>query len=487
MLTAIIFLPVLGALLVARLPRSARRQIKAVAVATTAVVLALTLAAGVSFRTGEAGFQLVEQAAWVPSVGIGYHLGVDGVSLFLLVLNALLYLLGAAAMRTDVPRARAMVALLLLAEVGTAGVLLALDLILFYVFWEAMLIPLYFLLGIWGESARRVYAAFKFVLYTVLGSFFMLLAILALAFVSQSRTHQLTFDFVALARGGVPAEAQLLLFAGFLVAFAVKVPLFPLHAWLPDAYTEAPLPVILVLAGLVSKLGAYGLIRFNLTLFPGAARDAALWLASLAVAGILYGAVTALVQTDLKRMVAYASLSHVNFIALGIFSLRPEGIEGAVIQMVNHGVIIAALFLIVAAIQARTGTRDRNQLAGMARSMPVLAALFLMVALAALGLPGLNGFVGEFLIMLGAWALAIPLAVGAGLGVVLAAWYMLRMYQGAMQGVPPGAPRWPDLRPSEVAPLVPLLGLIVAIGVFPKPIPDIVAPSVAALARAVGG
>jgi NADH-quinone oxidoreductase subunit M len=487
MLTAIVFLPAIGALLVVLLPESARRQIKAVGVLTTAVVLGLTLAAWASFRAGEGGFQLVEQAAWMPSVGIGYHLGVDGVSLFLVVLNALLYLLGAAAMRSDLARGKAMTALLLLAEVGTTGVLLALDLILFYVFWEAMLIPLYFLIGIWGEGPRRVYAAFKFVLYTVLGSFFMLLAILALAFVSQARTHQLTFDFVALAGAGVPAEAQFLLFAGFLVAFAVKVPIFPLHAWLPDAYAAAPLPVILVLAGLVSKLGAYGLIRFNLTLFPGAARDAALWLASLAVVGILYGAVIALVQTDLKRMVAYASLSHVNFIALGIFSLRPEGIEGAIIQMVNHGVIVAALFLIVAAIESRAGTRDRTQLGGMARSTPVLAALFLVVALAALGLPGLNGFVGEFLIMLGAWALAIPLAVGAGLSVVLAAWYMLRVYQGAMQDAPPGTARWPDLRPSEVALLAPLLGLIIAIGVFPKPIPDIVAPSVALLAKAVGG
>ncbi len=487
MLSVIIFLPALGALLLVLLPARAGRVIRWVALVTTAVVFSLTLVTWASFSAAQGGFQLEEQAAWIPTVGIGYHVGVDGLSLFLLLLNALLYLLGAAALRPGMPRVKAFTVLLLLAEVGTTGVLLALDLVLFYVFWEAMLVPLYFLIGFWGEGSRRVYAAFKFVLYTVLGSFFMLIAILALAFVSQPATHQLTFDFVALARAGVPQEAQLLLFGGFLLAFAVKVPIFPLHAWLPDAYTEAPLPVLLVLAGLVSKLGAYGLIRFNLTLFPSAARQAALWVAALAVIGILYGALTALVQTDLKRMVAFASLSHVNFIALGIFSLRPAGIQGAVIQMVNHGVIIAALFMIVAFIEVRAGTRLRTQLAGMAGAMPILAALFLVVALATLGLPGLNGFVGEFLILLGAWDRAVPLAVGAGLGVVLAAWYMLRMYQGAMQELPSGSARWPDLRVSEVALLTPLVALIVAIGVYPKPLPDVVGPSLAALTRAVGG
>jgi NADH-quinone oxidoreductase subunit M len=483
MLSVIIFLPALGALLVGVLPR---RAAKGVAVATTAVVLALTLVVAAGFTAGTPGFQRSEQFQWIAGAGISYHVGVDGVSLLLLVLNALLYLLAAVTMRADVERGRGFAAFLLLAQVGTTGVLLALDLILFYIFWEAMLIPLYFLIGLWGEGPRRVYAAFKFVLYTVVGSFAMLIAILAVAFVSQDGSKPLTFDFVALAHAGVPPAAQGWLFLGFLVAFAVKVPIFPLHAWLADAYTEAPVPVLLVLAGLVSKLGAYGLIRFNLTLFPAAAKDAALWVATLAVIGILYGALMALAQTDLKRMVAFASLSHVNFIALGIFTLRPVGVQGAVIQMVNHGVIITALFLIVALIEARTGTRLRPQLAGMARDMPVLAGIFLVVALAALGLPGLNGFVGEFLIMLGAWSLAVPLAVGAGIGVVLAAWYMLRMYQGPMQGTVIGNRRWPDLAPREWVPLVPLLAVMLAIGVYPKPLPDLIGPSVAALAKALG-
>ncbi len=488
MLNFLIFVPLAGALALALLPAGARGAIKLVAVATTGLALGAALAVWASFRTGEPGFQQAQQVAWIPSLGIGYHVGVDGLSLFLVVLNALLFLLGAAVLRPEMPRAKAFAILLLLAEVGTSGVLLALDLVLFYFFWEAMLIPLYFLIGLWGETPRRVYAAFKFVLYTVLGSFAMLLAILALAFVSQAATHQaLTFDFVALAKAGVPADAQRWLFLGFLLAFAVKVPVFPLHAWLADAYTEAPLPVLLVLSGLVSKLGAYGLIRFNLTLFPATSRQVAVWLASLAVAGILYGAFMALAEPDLKRMVAFASLSHVNFIALGVFSLKPEGIEGAVIQMVNHGVIIAALFCIVAFIEVRAGTRLRVRLSGMARAMPVLAALFLIVALAALGLPGLNGFVGEFLIMLGAWALAVPLAVGAGLGVILAAWYMLRMYQGAMQEAPPGTARWPDLHPTEVAVLAPLLATIIGIGVYPKPLPDAVAPSLGAILKVLGG
>jgi len=488
MLSLLIFMPLAGVLVVALVPAAARRAIRLVTLGTTGLALGAALAVWASFRSGEPGFQLSEQVSWIPSLGISYHVGVDGVSLFLLVLNALLFLLGAAVLRPEMPRAKAFAMLLLLAEVGTSGVLLALDLVLFYFFWEAMLIPLYFLIGLWGETSRRVYAAFKFVLYTVLGSFAMLLAILALAFVSQAATHgPLTFDFVALVKAGVPADAQRWLFLGFLLAFAVKVPVFPLHAWLADAYTEATLPALLVLSGMVSKLGVYGLIRFNLTLFPETSRQAAVWLAALAVTGILYGAFMALAEPDLKRMVAFASLSHVNFIALGVFSLRPEGIQGAVIQMVNHGVIITALFCLVAFIQARAGTRLRPRLAGLARPMPVLAALFLIVALAALGLPGLNGFVGEFLIMLGAWALAVPLAAGAGLGVVLAAWYMLRMYQGAMQGTPSEAAWGPDLHPAEVAVLAPLLAVIVGIGVYPKPLPDAVAPSVEAILKGLGG
>ena len=378
------------------------------------------------------------------------------------------------------PRFKQFMLLLLILETATAGVLLSLDLILFYVFWEAMLVPLYFLIGVWGEG-RRVYAAFKFVIYTVLGSFAMLIAILAVAALEFQQTNRLSFDWVTLAQHPAGAAAQSLLFLGFALAFAIKMPIFPLHTWLPPAYTSAPVPVVIVFAGLVSKLGAYGFIRFNLGLFPDGTRQWAPLMAVLATIGILYGAFMALSQTDLKRLVAYASMSHLGFIGLGIFSQNVLGIEGALIQMINHGVIISALFLIVGMIERRTGTRDRTQLRGLARSAPAFAALFLVASLAALGLPGLNGFVGEFLIVLGAWSRFLPLAVAAGVGIVLAAWYVLRMYQGAFQETPVQPAQFGEIRALDIGLLSPLLALMVVVGVSPGFFPAAVEATVKAL------
>src|SRR5437879_6549572 len=424
-LSLVLVVPLVGALLVALTPSVAGRVIKQLGILTTVITLALVLAIIGGFQQGVGGLhlQFEEVLRWIPSLGISYHLGIDGLSLFLLGLNALLFLIAIIVTDSATPRLKEFILLLLILEAATAGILLALDLILFYVFWEAMLVPLYFLIGVWGEG-RRVYAAFKFVIYTVLGSFAMLIAILAVAALEFQQTNRLSFDWVTLAQHPAGAAAQSLLFLGFALAFAIKMPIFPLHTWLPPAYTSAPVPVVIVFAGLVSKLGAYGFIRFNLGLFPDGTRQWPPLVAVLATIGILYGAFMALSQTDLKRLVAYASMSHLGFIGLGIFSQNVLGIEGALIQMINHGVIISALFLIVGMIERRTGTRDRTQLRGLARSAPAFAALFLVASLAALGLPGLNGFVGEFLIVLGAWSRFLPLAVAAGLGIVLAAWYV---------------------------------------------------------------
>ena len=481
-LTLILVLPLAGALLVALVPSVARSVIKQLGILSSLFTLALVALVVGGFQHGIGGlhFQFEESRQWIPAVGISYHLGVDGLSIFLLGLNALLYLLAVLAADPTAPRFKQFMLLLLILETATAGVLLSLDLILFYVFWEAMLVPLYFLIGVWGEG-RRVYAAFKFVIYTVLGSFAMLIAILAVAALEFQQTNRLSFDWVTLAQHPAGAAAQSLLFLGFALAFAIKMPIFPLHTWLPPAYTSAPVPVVIVFAGLVSKLGAYGFIRFNLGLLPDGTRQWAPLMAVLATIGILYGAFMALSQTDLKRLVAYASMSHLGFIGLGIFSQNVLGIEGALIQMINHGVIISALFLIVGMIERRTGTRDRTQLRGLARSAPAFAALFLVASLAALGLPGLNGFVGEFLIVLGAWSRFLPLAVAAGVGIVLAAWYVLRMYQGAFQETPVQPAQFGEIRALDIGLLSPLLALMVVVGVSPGFFPAAVEATVKAL------
>jgi NADH-quinone oxidoreductase subunit M len=492
-LTLTIVIPLAGALLVALTPAVVKRVIKQLGILSALITLLLVLAivGGFQHGVGNLRFQFEESLTWIPTAGISYHLGVDGLSLFLLGLNALLFLIAILIADPVTQRFKQFILLFLILEAATAGILLSLDLILFYVFWEAMLVPLYFLIGVWGEG-RRVYAAFKFLIYTVVGSFAMLVAILAVAAISFSQTGQLSFDWARLIQHPPSGTLQMpfglgtigiqqLLFLGFALAFAIKMPIFPLHTWLPAAYVASPIPVVIVLAGLVSKLGAYGLVRFNLALFPDAAHAFGPFLAVLATIGILYGAFMALVQTDLKRLVAYASMSHLGFIGLGIFAANLLGIEGALVQMINHGVIIAALFLIVGMIERRTGTRLRGELLGLAAVAPVFAALFLIVSLAALGLPGLNGFVGEFLIMLGAWTAFVPLAVGAGIGVILAAWYVLRFYQGSFQEAPPRPGGFAELRWVDTGVLFPLLALMVVIGVTPNFFPTAVEATVKAL------
>jgi NADH-quinone oxidoreductase subunit M len=437
----------------------------------------LSLIVLAKFRGGTDGFQLVEEVSWVGPLNLRYILGVDGVSVFMVVLTAFLMPLSIlASWRVERQVVYFMAALLAL-ETAMLGAFLALDLLLFFIFFEAILFPMYLVIGIWG-SGRRIYAAIKFFLFTMGGSALLLAAILFLYFHSGSVLGTSTMDIRVLEGIPLAADTARWLFLAFFLAFAVKVPLFPLHTWLPDAHTEAPTAGSVLLAGVLLKVGAYGLIRFNLTLFPGASEELRGLVLTLAVIGIVYGAVVALAQTDLKRLVAYSSVSHLGFVVLGIFAGTVQGMTGGVIQMVNHGLSTGALFLVVGMLYDRTHTRELGKLGGLASRTPVLAGFFLIVALSSLGLPGLNGFVGEFLILLGSFGSSPTFAVVGSLGIVLAAIYLLWAYQRAMHGeLRPGLEDTPDVSPREYAILVPIVAAIVAIGVFPKPLLDRIEPS----------
>lgn len=489
-LTAVLAVPLAGTVLLQLVPGGARRLIRAVTIIST--LTTAVLVAGVVARLGDgpsAGGPITlhfeERHQWIPAIGAGYHLGVDGLSAWLLALDAGLFLVAALAVSArDTPRLRFFCGLLLVTETATAGVLLSADLLLFYLFWEGMLIPLYLLLSAYGGPDRGR-ATLTFVVYTVAGSLLMLLSIIYL--VVQSGTG--SFDLQTLLLNPGLDRAHLLVpFIGFALAFAIKLPLVPFHAWLPDLYASAPAPVLVFFAGIVGKLGAYGLIRYGLTLFPGTMHDLQWLLTALAVAGILYGALLALGETDLKRIVGYASISHLSFVCLGIFALNANGVNGAIIQMVNHGIVIAGLFLVVGLIEARTGTRDRHQLAGMERRMPWLYALFLVITLAGLGMPGTNTFVGDLTIMLGAFQVSWVLAAAAGLGTVLACWYMLRLHQGLMhEPLRPRTEGVRDLRWGEGLLLAPVVGLIVLLGVFPRPVGEVARASVSQYVSVAGG
>ena len=474
-LSVLIALPIAGAAAVALV--SPRRPAAARAVGFGAAILAFLVAAWVwtAFRPGRPGLQFEERAAWVPAAGIGYHLGVDGLSVSLIALVALLVPVAMAAAVDQVhDRTKGFVLTLLLLEAGLLGTFLAQDLVLFYVFWEAMLIPMYFLIALWGGPARRA-AAIKFLLYTMAGSMLMLLAIIAVYLQSGRVTGTPTFDLPALAArslGWTPA-VEGLLFGGFAVAFAIKMPVWPLHTWLPDAYAEAPPVVTVLLAGLMAKAGAYGLLRFCLPLFPDAVRAWGPLFAVLAVVGILYGGAVAWAQGDLRRLLAYGSLSHMGFILLGIFALDIQSVQGSVLQMINHGVSTGALFVLAGILIGRTGQGRTDAYGGLAAATPALAAMTLIVVASSLALPGTNGFVGEFLILLGAFQTHPVQAVLATLGVVVAAAYLLafvgRIFHGPLR---PDLRGLPDLRPREYAVLAPLVALIFWVGWMPGPLLD---------------
>jgi len=474
-LSALIALPIAGAVAVAAVPR--HRPGAARAVGFAAAGLAFLLAAWVwtAFRPGQSGLQFEERAAWVPAAGIGYHLGVDGLSVSLTALVALLVPLAIVASADQVKeRGRGFVLTLLLLEAGLLGTFLAQDLVLFYVFWEAMLIPMYFLIALWGGPARRG-AAIKFLLYTLSGSVLMLLAIIAVYLQGGRVLGTPTFDLPALlARPlGVSPAVEALLFGAFAVAFAIKMPVWPLHTWLPDAYAEAPPVVTVLLAGLMAKAGAYGLLRFCLPLFPDAVRAWGPLLASLGVAGILYGGAVAWAQGDLRRLLAYGSLSHMGFILLGIFALDVASVQGSVLQMINHGVSTGALFVLAGMLIGRTGQARTDAYGGLAAATPALAAVTLIVVASSLALPGTNGFVGEFLILLGAFQTHPVHAVLATIGVVFSAAYLLafvgRIFHGPLR---PELRGLPDLRPREYAVLAPLIAIIFWVGFVPGPLLD---------------
>lgn len=425
MLTAIWLLPVAGALAVAMLPRNRAKQ---AGLGVAALTLLVTLVVAVSFDPGHHGYQFEENLPWVDQYKVAYHLGVDGMSLWLLVLNALLTVIAILATGRRLQRRNGFIAMLLFGEGCMAGIFLAADLLLFYVFWEVQLIPAYFLLWQWGEG-RAGRAALKFILFTLAGSLLALVGVIGEYIYAGN-----TFQLAELAAHPPTPSIQFGLFLLLGLAFAIKVPLFPFHGWLPDAYRAAPAAFLVTFAGVMGKTGAYAMLRILIPLLP---HPSYWWdwngvMPVLAVIGIVWGALLALTQRDMKMVIAYSSVSHMGFIVLGIFSFNQPGQQGALIQMINHGVIVPALFLLVAWIGARTGTRDRAVLRDLAPRMPVLAGVFLVVTLAALGLPGLNSFVGEFLTLLGAWQFAPWLAVAGCIGLLLAPVYMLRLFQGVM-------------------------------------------------------
>ena len=460
-LTTIWLVPLIGGALVAFLPP---RLSKWFGVLVSLVALFISVFVVFNFAAGYHGYQFTERFTWIPQFSIFYRLGIDGISLWLVVLNAFLTVIALLATPIN-NRTGGFVGLLLAMSAGMAGVFMATDLVLFYVFWEAMLIPAYFLLWLYGEGQRPGSAALKFVLYTLAGSLLMLVGVIG----EYVATGKQTFDLTALATLAPSPAIQFGLFFVFALAFAIKMPLFPFHAWLPDAYMAAPTPMLIAFAGVMGKTGAYGFLRIAVPLFPQP-NDWWDWrwvLPALAVAAIIWGALMALAQSDIKLLISYSSISHMGFIVLGIFAFNIQGQQGAVLQMVNHGIIIAALFLIAAWIADRTGTRDRTAMAGLALRMPVMAGVFAVVTFAALGLPGLNSFVGEFMTMLGAWERAPALAIVASIGLVLTPIYLLRLFQGIMQETPGGPAPRSDIYAAQLALLAPLIVLMFALGLAP--------------------
>jgi NADH-quinone oxidoreductase subunit M len=478
LLTSIVLLPLVAAAVVALLPRSRPEVVRLTGFLSAVGVGLLTVVLAMEFEGGEAGFQFVSEHSWIARFGIEWKLGVDGISLFLVLLTGLIFpvALGGPKVGKDV---KAYTAWMLVLEAGCLGSFLALDLFLFFLFFELTLVPMYFVIGGWGYE-NRVYASLKFFLYTLFGSAFMLVGMLTLVLLSASGDQAVTFDVVELAsRQALAADTARWIFLSFAVAFAVKVPLFPVHTWLPDAHTEAPTAGSVILAAVLLKLGTYGLLRFGLFLFPQAVVDLAPLLLTLAVIGIVYGALVAAVQKDLKRLVAYSSVAHLGFIVLGTFAFTTTGMSGGVLQMVNHGLSTGALFLLVGMIYERRHTRLIAELKGLQRPMPMLAAVFTVVMLSSVGLPGLNGFVGEFLILVGTFVARRWWAVVATVGVILAAVYLLWAYQRVFHGTPDEANAdLPDMTWKERLVMLPLVAGIVFLGVYPKPVLDRIDPSV---------
>jgi NADH-quinone oxidoreductase subunit M len=481
-LTLLVLLPALGAAVLGLLglDRRFKKELTyALALIVSLVTLGFAIATLVAMRVHDGGFQLVSDHQYTGSaLGVHWYLGVDGISIFLVLLTGLLFPL-VIVMGRNRQNTRAYFAWILLLEAAVMGSFVSLDLLVFFFMFELTLVPSYFIIAGWGHQ-NRAYAALKFFLYTFLGSAFLLVGILALAFIHESQFHYLTFSLGPLMHTHLSSSTEILLFLSFTAAFAVKAPLFPLHTWSPDAYTEAPEEGSVLLSGVLAKLGTYGIIRFDLSLFPHATRTLAPLMLTLAVIGIIYGAIVACAQRDLKRIVAYSSLAQIGFIALGTFALSSQALAGSVLLMLNHGIIVGALFILVGYLYQRRGTWQTNEMRGLQKAAPVLAAVFTVAMLASIGVPGLNGFVSEFLVLSGTFITHRWWAVVAVLGVIVAAIYLLWAYQQVFHGKPRDEKdaKIRDLSMLERAVVAPLIILIIFLGVYPKPVLDRINPSV---------
>jgi len=467
LLSLLVFLPTLGAVLLAFIPNKFQGAMRVIALVTTLINFLLSIPLYFAFDGATAAFQFSEGYEWIPSIGASYHIGIDGLSLLMVMLTTFLSPLVILSSWNDIRKnLKGYLISMLLLETGMVGVFCALDLLLFYIFWEAMLIPMYFIIGIWG-GARRIYATVKFFIYTMFGSLLMLVAILFVYFY----TGGTTFDLLAIREQVFPIQYQLWLFAAFGLSFAIKVPMFPFHTWLPDAHVEAPTAGSVILAGVLLKMGTYGFLRFCLPLFPNAAMEFAPLISILALIGIVYGAWVAMVQPDIKKLVAYSSVSHLGFVMLGIFTFTHQGVQGGLIQMVNHGLSTGALFLLVGMLYERRHTRLIADYGGLAKQVPIFTTFFMIITLSSIGLPGLNGFVGEFLILLGTFLTNKVYAAIAASGVIFAAVYMLWMFERVMFGKITNEEnaRLRDLSPREITVLVPVVIFIVMIGVWANP------------------
>jgi len=470
-LSLILFEPLAGALILLLINKRNDDTIRWVANVTALVGFVVSIPLWFWYDPSRADFQLVERAPWIPSVGADYFLGVDGLSVLLILLTTMMGAIAVLSSWTAITdRVKEFYIFLLVLQTGMLGAFMSLDFLLFFLFWEVMLVPMYFLIGIWG-SDRRLYSAIKFFLYTLVGSVVMLLGILALYFYNHGVTGVYTFDVTQYHKLAVPFNLQWWVFLAFFLGFAIKVPMFPFHTWLPDAHTDAPTAGSVILAAVLLKMGTYGFLRFSLPILPEASKHFVPMIVVLSVIGIVYGALVALAQKDWKRLVAYSSVSHMAMVMLGMFALNPVGITGSIVQQLNHGISTGALFLIVGIVYERRHTREISEYGGLSKVMPVYAAIFLIMTMSSIGLPTLNGFIGEFLILQGVFVASKVWAAFAASGVVLGAAYMLYLYQRTMFGKVenPKNERLMDLSHREFATFAPLIALAVWIGLYPAP------------------